>query len=133
VSRDKNVLVSGMGIAGPTLAYWLTFYGFKTTLVEVAPALRTGGYIIDFWGRGYDVAEKMGILPEIKLKGYHVKELRLVNSDGRPVGGFNTDVFRSATSGRYVSIARGDLAKIIFEKVEGRCEAVLGDSNGILW
>ena len=117
-----------MGIAGPTLAYWLTFYGFKTTLVEVAPALRTGGYIIDFWGRGYDVAEKMGILPEIKLAGYRVKELRLVNSDGRPVGSFNTDVFRSATNGRYVSIARGDLAKIIFEKVKDRCEAILGDS-----
>jgi hypothetical protein len=29
-------------------------------LIEEAPALRCGGYVIDFWGVGYDVAEKMG-------------------------------------------------------------------------
>jgi 2-polyprenyl-6-methoxyphenol hydroxylase-like FAD-dependent oxidoreductase len=58
---DKSVLISGIGVAGPTLAYWLALYGFKTALVEKSPQLRTGGYIIDFWGRGFDVAEKMGI------------------------------------------------------------------------
>jgi hypothetical protein len=31
------------------------------TLVESAPALRTGGYVIDFWGLGYDIAERMGL------------------------------------------------------------------------
>jgi len=54
----KTVLISGMGIGGPTLAYWLKAAGFETTLVERAPRLRTGGYVIDFWGLGYDVAER---------------------------------------------------------------------------
>ncbi|HYY30312.1 MAG TPA: FAD-binding domain [Chthoniobacterales bacterium] len=125
--RNKSVLISGMGIAGPALAYWLTVHGFKTTLVEIAPHLRTGGYVIDFWGRGFDVAEKMGILPEIKREGYDVKELRLVNSHGQRVGGFNVEFFRSATNGRYVSIARGELAKIIYQKIEGRCETLFDD------
>lgn len=125
---NKSVLVSGIGIAGPTLAYWLTAHGFKTTLVEIAPRLRTGGYIIDFWGHGLDVAEKMGILPEIKRQGYDVKELRLVSSNGRRVGGFDVEVFRSATHGRYVSIPRGELARIIYKEVEGRCEHVFGDT-----
>jgi len=58
--RDQSVLISGAGIAGPTLAYWLACYGFKPTLVERAPHIRTGGYVIDFWGLGYDIAEKMG-------------------------------------------------------------------------
>ena len=44
------VLISGIGIAGPTLAYWLNRYGFCCTLVEKSPSLRTGGYVIDFWG-----------------------------------------------------------------------------------
>jgi 2-polyprenyl-6-methoxyphenol hydroxylase-like FAD-dependent oxidoreductase len=43
-----NVLISGAGIAGPTLAFWLQKYGFAPTLVECAPALRTNGYVIDF-------------------------------------------------------------------------------------
>jgi len=127
-SPKKSVLISGAGIAGPALAYWLALYGFKATLVEVAPHLRTGGYVMDFWGRGFDVAEKMGLLPAIEREGYDVQEFRLVDANGRRVGGFNAEVFRSATNGRYVSIPRGELAKIIYQKVEGRCESIFGDS-----
>jgi 2-polyprenyl-6-methoxyphenol hydroxylase-like FAD-dependent oxidoreductase len=29
-----RVLISGVGIAGPTLAYWLLRHGFEPTLVE---------------------------------------------------------------------------------------------------
>jgi len=90
--------------------------------------LRTGGYVIDFLGRGFDVAEKMGILPAIKREGYDVKELRLVEASGRRIGGFNADVFRSATNGRYVGIPRGELARIIYQKIEGSCETIFGDS-----
>ena len=59
--NSNTVLISGAGIAGPTLAFWLEAAGFQTTLVERAPALRTGGYVIDFWGLGYDVAERMDL------------------------------------------------------------------------
>lgn len=123
-----SVLVSGVGIAGPTLAYWLSVYGLKATLIERAPHLRTGGYALDFWGLGYDIAERMGILPGIRRDGYDVKELRLVNMSGKRIGGFNVDVFRVATNGRYVSIPRADLAKNIYRRVEGVCETIFGDS-----
>ena len=66
---NTTVLISGAGIAGPALAFWLNHHGIVPTLVERAPALRTGGYIIDFWGLGYDIAEKMGVLPEILTSG----------------------------------------------------------------
>jgi 2-polyprenyl-6-methoxyphenol hydroxylase-like FAD-dependent oxidoreductase len=46
---DKTVLISGAGIAGPTLAYWLLEWGWRPTLVERSPRLRGGGYVIDFW------------------------------------------------------------------------------------
>ena len=35
-------------------------HGFRPTLVEHSPQLRRGGYIIDFWGLGYDLVERMG-------------------------------------------------------------------------
>ena len=81
-----NVLISGAGIAGPTLAFWLGKYGFASTLVESAPTLRTSGYVIDFWGLGYDIAEKMGLLPDIARIGYHMQELRIVDDRGRRLG-----------------------------------------------
>ena len=37
-----KILISGASIAGPTLAYWLHRYGFDVTVVEKAPAVRTG-------------------------------------------------------------------------------------------
>ncbi|MFO1477911.1 MAG: FAD-binding domain [Verrucomicrobiota bacterium] len=123
-----TVLISGIGIAGPTLAYWLSVYGVQSTLVERARGLRTGGYAIDFWGRGYDVAERMGILPDIRRDGYEIKEMRIVNSKGRRIGGFDVDVFRAATNGRYVTIARSDLARNIYRTIESRCETIFDDS-----
>ena len=91
----QTVLISGAGIAGPTLAYWLKAAGFQPTLIERAPALRTGGYVIDFWGLGYDIAERMGLTEGINRVGYHVRELRIVADDGRRQAGFGTKVFEA--------------------------------------
>lgn len=38
-----RVAINGIGVAGPTLAYWLRHYGMEPVLFEKAPALRTGG------------------------------------------------------------------------------------------
>ncbi len=123
-----RVLVSGAGIAGTTVAYWLAHYGFETTIVEKAPRLRTGGYIIDFWGAGFDIAGRMGLLPEIRERGYVVQELRVVNQSGKRVAGFPVDAFFRATRGRYISLPRSELAASIFGKIDGRVEAIFGDS-----
>ena len=47
-----------------------------------APALRSGGYIIDLWGVGYDIAERMGLIPEILELGYQVGDVRFVDRAG---------------------------------------------------
>jgi 2-polyprenyl-6-methoxyphenol hydroxylase-like FAD-dependent oxidoreductase len=123
-----KVLISGAGIAGPTLAFWLSKYGLAPTLVENATALRTGGYVIDFWGLGYDIAEKMGLLPDIVRIGYHVRELRIVDDRGRRLSGFGVQVFRELTNGRYITFGRSDLSKLIYDRISGSCEIIFGDS-----
>jgi 2-polyprenyl-6-methoxyphenol hydroxylase-like FAD-dependent oxidoreductase len=125
-----RVLISGAGIAGPTLAYWLFHYGFEPTLVEKASSWRTGGYIIDFWGAGYEIANRMGLLSEITSKGYRVQEVKVVNRNGRRVAGFPADAFPRATEGKYTSLPRGDLAASILRKIEGRIEK---SGNGSEW
>ena len=121
----KTVLISGAGITGPTLAFWLKAGGFELTLIERARALRTGGYVVDFWGPGYDIAERMGIITEIDHCCYHVQELRIVDDAGRRLAGFGAKVFTELTGGRYVG--RSDLSRLLFEKVEGRTESIFGD------
>lgn len=122
-----DVLISGAGIAGPTLAYWLGRHGFAPTLVESAPALRTGGYVVDFWGLGYDIAERMGLLPGIARLGYRMQELRIVGADGQRISGLDAGVFRELTDGRYVTLGRSDLSRLICDGIGGSCEFIFGD------
>jgi 2-polyprenyl-6-methoxyphenol hydroxylase-like FAD-dependent oxidoreductase len=136
---NKTVLISGAGIGGPTLAFWLGAAGFETTLIERAPALRMGGYVIDFWGLGYDIAERMGLAGEIERIGYHMREMRIVDEGGNRVTGFGTRVLRELAGGRFVTLGRSDLSRLLFERIDGSAEVMFGDeivglderSNGV--
>jgi 2-polyprenyl-6-methoxyphenol hydroxylase-like FAD-dependent oxidoreductase len=122
-----KIAISGAGIAGPTLAHWLLRAGHEPTLIEQAPQLRTGGYIVDFWGVGFTVAERMGLLPAICDAGYKVREVRFVDGHGRKAGGFSTDLLRASLQDRFISVPRSQLAAEIYRSIEGRCESVFGD------
>ena len=123
-----RIAINGAGIAGPTLAYWLRESGHEVLLIEESSQLRTGGYAIDFWGVGYDIAEKMGLLPRIRELGYQVREVRYVNRHGRKSGGFSVDVFRRMTNGRFTELRRSDLAATIYRALDGKVETIFGDS-----
>ena len=122
-----RVLIVGAGIAGPTLAYWLLKAGHQPTLVERAPALRRGGYLIDFWGAGFEVAARMGIVPELHRRGYVMAEARTVGRDGRRIASVKPSAIMGSTD-RYVSIARSDLAAAIYKALEGAAELILDDT-----
>jgi len=125
--NDKTVLISGAGIGGPTLAFWLKAAGFEPTLIEHAPALRAGGYVIDFWGLGYDIAERMGLADDIDRIGYHMREMRIVDDLGERVTGFGTKIFHELTGGRFVTLGRSDLSRLLFEKIKGTTEIIFGN------
>jgi hypothetical protein len=67
---------------------------------------RRGGYVIDFWGLGYDLAERMGLIAEVNRAGCHVRELRIIDAAGHRVAGFRTAVFSELTDRRYVTLPR---------------------------
>ncbi len=122
-----KVLIVGAGIAGPTLAYWLLRAGHQVTLVERAPELRRGGYLVDFWGAGFDVADRMGIVPELRRRGYVMTEGRSVDRDGRRTASIKPSTIMGSME-RYVSIARSDLAGAIYDALEGAAELIVDDT-----
>ena len=125
---SMRIAINGAGIAGPTLAYWLRESGHEVLLIEGSPQLRSGGYAIDFWGIGYDIAEKMGLLSQIRELGYQVREMRYVNRHGRTSGGFPVDIFGRMTNGRFTELRRSDLAATIYRALDGKVETIFGDS-----
>jgi 2-polyprenyl-6-methoxyphenol hydroxylase-like FAD-dependent oxidoreductase len=122
-----RIAISGAGIAGPTLAYWLQRAGHQPTLIEQAPALRRGGYVIDFWGAGFTVAERMGLLPRLREIGYRVREVRMVNRQGRRTAGFSADVFSRLLDDRFISLPRGELAATIHAALPDAVETLFGE------
>jgi len=122
-----KVLIVGAGIAGPTLAFWLNKSGHEVTIVEHATELRSGGYLIDFWGAGFDVAERMGIVPELRKRGYVFAEARAVDRNGRKIASFNPEAVIESNK-RYLSIPRADLAAVISDSLGGEVDLILGDT-----
>lgn len=122
-----RIAISGAGIAGPTLAYWLLRSGHEVLIVEEAPTLRSGGYVIDFWGVGYDIAEKIGLLPDVFELGCQVREVRFVDGRGRTRGSFSTGIFDRTTNGRFTSLRRSDLSALIFGTLD--CDHVVDDER----
>jgi 2-polyprenyl-6-methoxyphenol hydroxylase-like FAD-dependent oxidoreductase len=128
IGESVKVIINGTGIAGPTLAYWLRRAGHEVLLVESASQLRTGGYVIDFGLVGYDIAEKMGLIPQLQELGYQVKELRYVDRHGRTSASAPVDALARLTNGRYVTVQRSDLAAAIYGALDGAVETIFGDS-----
>ena len=96
--------------------------------MERSPEIRRGGYIIDFWGVGFDVAERMGLLPGIRREGYLVREVRVVGRSGNRVAGFPVGSVARIANGRYISIPRAELAALTYRTIEGSVETIFNDS-----
>ncbi|MFG1753175.1 FAD-dependent monooxygenase [Streptosporangium sandarakinum] len=122
--RNKNVLISGASVAGPALAYWLRRHGFNPTVVERAPALRDGGYAVDFRGRAHlTVLERMGILDDVRRARTGMGAMWYVNESGKKLAAMPADLFSGD-----IEILRGDLARILYEATRDDVEYVFGDS-----
>lgn len=117
---NKNVLISGAGISGLTLAYWLQKRGFSATIIEKRPDLRERGYMIDFYGSGFDVAEKMNLIDQLRTSSarYPILKLTFVNNEGKPRAILDVEKFRKLLKHRYFPLMRGDLETVIYDSVK---------------
>lgn len=123
-----KVLIVGAGIAGPTLAYWLRRSGHDPVLLEAAPELRRGGYLVDFWGAGFEVADRMGIAERVQEAGYRMREVREVDDRGRRILSLDPVKLIGRHGARYVSVGRSELSEIIVDALPDDVEQVFGDT-----
>jgi 2-polyprenyl-6-methoxyphenol hydroxylase-like FAD-dependent oxidoreductase len=123
-----RVAISGAGVAGAALAHWLYRTGHTPTLIEQAPEFRTGGYMIDFWGVGYQVAKRMGIEDPIRKAGYQIEDLRSMGRRGEVRADLGVNVFRRMVGEDFTSLPRGELAAAIYATIEDEVETAFGDS-----
>ncbi|WP_066951625.1 FAD-dependent monooxygenase [Microtetraspora fusca] len=122
--KNRNVLISGASVAGPALAYWLHRHGFTPTIVERAPALRDGGYAVDFRGEAHlSILRRMGILDDLERARTGMGSMSYVNSAGKTQAKMPADLFAGD-----IEILRGDLARILYDATREHTEYLFGDS-----
>ncbi len=110
-----RVVICGAGIAGLSLAWWLERAGWEVLVVEHAPGQRGAGYLIDFFGPGYDAVERMGLLPRVRERARTVAGVRYRDSAGRVTCELPYDSLVRLQRGRVVTLMRGELEDLLFE------------------
>ncbi len=110
-----KAIICGAGIAGLTLGTCLARDGWHVVVVERAPSLRNEGYMIDFMGSGYDVAERLGLLPRLKEIAYDIPTVDWMDGKGHVSARLDYHRFAGMLDGRLLSLMRGDLERTIFD------------------
>jgi 2-polyprenyl-6-methoxyphenol hydroxylase-like FAD-dependent oxidoreductase len=126
--KNKNILISGASIGGPALAYWLVRYGFHPIVVEQAPMLREGGYAIDIRGAARDVAERMGIMEEVRRATTKTRGMSFVNSANKVQASMSVDQLGGEGIISEFEILRGDLSHILYAATRDTTEYIFNDS-----
>ncbi len=126
--RRLNVLISGAGIAGCTLAYWLARYGHSATVVERGGVLRSSGAPVDVRGPATQVAERMNIVPRLREASIHVSGITFLDRDGQQSARVDLEALRGSIAPDDIELPRGDLSAILHEACRDSAEFVFGDS-----
>ncbi|HYI83954.1 MAG TPA: FAD-dependent monooxygenase, partial [Acetobacteraceae bacterium] len=126
--RPTKVLASGAGVAGLSLALRLRQRGLTPVLVERAPHLRDGGYTLGLSDPGLDAAERMGVADALRAARHMPRRLVYVDGDGRErftLGGAALD---RLVGERRFNLLRGDIERVLYERVRGEVEVRFGAS-----
>ncbi|MGW1818901.1 FAD-dependent monooxygenase [Streptomyces sp. NPDC002125] len=125
----RTVLISGGGIAGPALAYWLHRHGFEVTVVERGPGVRPGGQAVDVRGVALDVVERMGLLAEARRVRTRMRGMSVLDPEGKET---ERSTEMALSSGRLdsddIELLREDLVRMVFECTRGDVEYLFGDT-----
>lgn len=124
-SSTGTVLISGGGVAGPALAYWLRRAGFTPTVVERAPTTRVGGHRIDLGRTGLDMLDRMGVGETIRRSGAALPNPTLFLGRNNHEA---TVPAQPSSAGTSMSLRRGDICVAINGLVADSVEFVFDNS-----
>ncbi|MEU0372273.1 FAD-dependent monooxygenase [Streptomyces sp. NPDC006283] len=125
----QTVLISGGGIAGPVLAYWLHHHGFRTTVVERSRGPRPGGQAVDIRGVALDVVERMGLLEQARRVRTRMRGMSILDADGHEIERSTEYAF---SSGRLdsddIELLREDLVRMVYKHTRADVEYLFDNS-----
>jgi 2-polyprenyl-6-methoxyphenol hydroxylase-like FAD-dependent oxidoreductase len=116
-----RVLISGAGIAGPTLAYFLskTKAASHITILEKAPSLLAHGQNVDVAGCAVTIIRRMGLLEKVREFNTTERGTQLVDAEGVAYAQFPIREGSTASFSSEFEILRADLARMLCGTAKG--------------
>lgn len=125
---NLRILITGAGIAGPTLAFWLARAGAHVTIVERAPVLRAVGQNVDIRGVGLEIIRRMGFEETVRQNTTNEEGWAFVDAKNRTKALFGVDQSGKAESfTAETEILRGTLAKLLYDGTKEQVEYIFDD------
>lgn len=119
---QPTVVISGAGIAGPALAFWLRRNGYRVIVVEIGPGLRPGGQTVDLRGAGGGVVERMRLIDEVRARALEQRGAAWVRSDGTRRAEMPVTAFDGNGLVSKLEILRGDLVDVLYQATKDYAE-----------
>lgn len=125
----QHVLISGAGITGLALAYWLSRFGTQVTVIERSPGFRRGGHAIDVRGVALDVLKAMGLFDRASALKTRSKGMSILDSQGNEI---QRTEERTFSAGRLdsedIEVFRDDLCRMLLDDLGGSVPVRYSDS-----
>ncbi|KAG4430069.1 hypothetical protein IFR05_014442 [Cadophora sp. M221] len=112
-----KVLIVGGGVAGPSLAYWLSRLNTEVTLIERFPKIRAHGQQVDIRGQGVPMMKKMGLEAAVRAVAVHEPGMQLIDQSGKSMAYFPTTKMNSTQQSfsSEFEVMRGDLVELLYD------------------
>ncbi|MDP4505438.1 FAD-dependent monooxygenase [Nonomuraea turcica] len=122
MSTTRKAIIVGAGIAGLATALRLRQIGWEPVVFERAPARRTGGYVLHLSGLGYEAAERLNILTELRQRHFGAFDLVFVKPDGRLRFSARARDVEAMLGGRNLNLLRSDVEAVLYDAVRDQVD-----------
>ncbi|MEE1897005.1 FAD-dependent monooxygenase [Flavobacterium rakeshii] len=118
---QKNIVISGGGIAGLTAAKLLANQGHKVTVLERASHFSKSGFLISLKSFGVAIMEEMGLSEQLQQESSPSELVTFRESDDKVIQAISYEKMNENIE-RSVLITRGGLHHVLYEEVKNNVD-----------
>ncbi|KAH8884062.1 FAD/NAD(P)-binding domain-containing protein [Thozetella sp. PMI_491] len=120
MTTPLKVLIVGGGVAGPSLAYWLSRLNTDVTVIERFSQMRANGQQLDLRSHGVPMMKKMGMETAVRAAAVHEPGMQFIDQNGKTKAYFPaiaTNTSKQSMTSEF-EIMRGDMVRILYGLTE---------------
>jgi 2-polyprenyl-6-methoxyphenol hydroxylase-like FAD-dependent oxidoreductase len=114
----QRILISGAGVTGLTLAYWLNRLGMDVTVIERSAGFRRGGHAIDVRGVALEALKAMKLHEQASALRTLSKGMSILDAEGNEIRRTEERTFSAGRlDSKDLELFRDDLCQLLLDSL----------------